>query len=78
MLYIKSAIILLNSKHTQIVSQLVTSLKKERLFLNLYADTNVTSYSKAEKKGEDLSYIEAPFLILFVSGFIYLMLHTEV
>jgi len=78
MFYIRSAIILINTKHTQIVSQLVTSLKKDRLFFNLSADTDVTSYSKAENKREELSYREAPFLTLFVSGFIYLMLRAEV
>ena len=77
MFYIRSAIILINTKHTQIVSQLVTSLKKDRLFFNLSADTDVTSYSKAENKREELSYREAPFLTLFVSGFIYLMLRAE-
>jgi hypothetical protein len=74
LLYIRSAIILINSKHTQVVAQSVTSLKKDRLFFNLSADTDVTSYLIAEKKGRIIlqrSSLSYPI-------YVYLMLHTEV
>ena len=47
------------------------------LFFNLSADKDVTSYSKAEKKRGELSYREAPFLTLFVTAFVHLMLRAE-
>jgi hypothetical protein len=78
MLYIRNAIILINSKYTRILSQLVTSLKRTDYSLTCLQTRKLHRIRKQRTKREELSYRGFPFLTQFVSGFIYLMLHTEV